>query len=256
MSAPDESPAAEHDRLRTDLAGYVLGGLSVDEQVAVEAHLTECESCRAELAQLEPIPVLLDLALDADTATALPEDAGIPAAPEPAAAALAPPPPAFRPAPSSSASVVGAADARRHRLRRGRTSRRLLASAAALVVVVGSFAVGYLAAPGAEGFGPRYALHAVGGSGASGTAAMRVESYGTEVHLDLKGLHGGPGTYYECLWWSGNGVRTAGTFKAADRDRTEVDLVTVPDHRGDWTLQVVEHRAGAKTGVPVLQSQT
>ena len=131
-----------------------------------------------------------------------------------------------------------------------------MASGAALAVVVAAFTIGYTVAPDGETFGPGYALHAVGSSNAAGTASMRVESYGTEVHLDLKGLTGGPGTYYECLWWSNSGVRTAGTFKADTDDRTEVDLVTVPDHRGDWKLQIVEHRPGTKAGVPVLQSST
>ena len=52
----------DHERLREDLAGYVLGGLTVDEQHAVEAHLAACPACREELAELDPVPVLLDLA--------------------------------------------------------------------------------------------------------------------------------------------------------------------------------------------------
>ncbi len=52
----------DHERIRVDLGGYVLGSLTLDEQQAVEAHLEACSACRAELAELEGIPVLLELA--------------------------------------------------------------------------------------------------------------------------------------------------------------------------------------------------
>ena len=111
MTAGSESPAAEHDRLRTDLAGYVLGGLTAAEQAAVEAHLAECESCRAELTQLDPIPVLLEIALDAETASALPDAAPLADASGVAVAtATAPTPPPPLAPPSASTAPT-----RRHR---------------------------------------------------------------------------------------------------------------------------------------------
>lgn len=45
---------AGHDRWSDDLAAYALDALSPEEAREVEAHLAECERCRAELRWLEP----------------------------------------------------------------------------------------------------------------------------------------------------------------------------------------------------------
>src|SRR5215469_11841630 len=45
--------------LRTSLGVYVLGAADAREQLRIEAHLPHCQSCRAELARLAPIPALL-----------------------------------------------------------------------------------------------------------------------------------------------------------------------------------------------------
>src|SRR5437763_1913754 len=42
------------------LGVYVLGALDPAERAAVEAHLADCALCRAELAELEGLPGLLD----------------------------------------------------------------------------------------------------------------------------------------------------------------------------------------------------
>jgi len=46
-----------------DLGAYVLGGLGAEEVERVRAHIAECDSCRAEHAQLAGLPQLLDLAV-------------------------------------------------------------------------------------------------------------------------------------------------------------------------------------------------
>jgi hypothetical protein len=43
-----------HERWSDDLAAYALDALGRDEATAFEAHLAECERCRAELRWLEP----------------------------------------------------------------------------------------------------------------------------------------------------------------------------------------------------------
>lgn len=50
----DPLTPVEHERLRTDLGPYVLGGLPAEEVAALEQHLAGCAACRAELEQLEP----------------------------------------------------------------------------------------------------------------------------------------------------------------------------------------------------------
>ncbi|MEV4508901.1 zf-HC2 domain-containing protein [Dactylosporangium sp. NPDC049525] len=49
----------EHDAVRPLLGGYVLGGLDESDQVRVDAHLSGCTDCRAEVDRLAPVPELL-----------------------------------------------------------------------------------------------------------------------------------------------------------------------------------------------------
>ena len=44
---------------RISLGVYPLGALEPEERTAVDAHLAECEGCRAELAEFECLPMLL-----------------------------------------------------------------------------------------------------------------------------------------------------------------------------------------------------
>jgi anti-sigma-K factor RskA len=48
------TPRPECDALRDDLATYALGALSGDELTALEAHLGDCEHCRARLRWFTP----------------------------------------------------------------------------------------------------------------------------------------------------------------------------------------------------------
>jgi RNA polymerase sigma factor (sigma-70 family) len=49
------APAPEHDPFRSQLGGYVRGGLSARDTAAVEDHLDGCASCTALLAELEDV---------------------------------------------------------------------------------------------------------------------------------------------------------------------------------------------------------
>lgn len=49
----------EHDRLRDELAAYVLGALDRNEAAALERHLVGCEECRVELEWLRPAVAML-----------------------------------------------------------------------------------------------------------------------------------------------------------------------------------------------------
>ena len=49
------SPAPDHEPYRSQLGGYVRGGLSARDTAAVDKHLQGCESCRALVAELEDV---------------------------------------------------------------------------------------------------------------------------------------------------------------------------------------------------------
>jgi len=230
---------SEHARLGPDVAGYVLGGLSADEQQAFEAHLATCPTCRVELADLDPLPVLLDLARSdpvsdpGRVSTALPE-----------------PSPAVPAAPSA-----GAAPSTKRR-------RRTLVGAAAVVLalLVGG-AVG-VAATRTDGprFSPPVMLEAVGNAASTsptpaGTASWRTIDSGTLVRLDLTGMTG-DGTYYECLWISGQGVQSAGTFRPDSDGNVHVELTTAATKYPGWRLEIRAHGpdSGRDPGVAVLDA--
>jgi anti-sigma-K factor RskA len=51
----------EHQELREQLGAYVLGQLDLATRTALETHLADCASCRAEVAELEPVVAALDV---------------------------------------------------------------------------------------------------------------------------------------------------------------------------------------------------
>jgi anti-sigma factor RsiW len=93
----------------TELGAYVLGALEPVERRHVEGHLADCPACAAELAELEPLPALLDQVPREDLE-----------------------PVAVTPSPELYDRLVAAAD-----LRPARRRGRLLLVAAALVAVLG-----------------------------------------------------------------------------------------------------------------------
>ena len=52
----------DHETLHEFAAAYALGALEPDDRRVFERHLSECESCRAEVARFAPIPGLLSRA--------------------------------------------------------------------------------------------------------------------------------------------------------------------------------------------------
>lgn len=106
-----------HELSRPDLGAYVLGALAPDERARLEAHLERCDACRAELADLAPLPGLL-ARLDPDVV-----EVG------------APPPP---PGPTLEEALARLGTRRRARRR---TAGRLVAAAAAAVLATGGLVV-------------------------------------------------------------------------------------------------------------------
>ncbi len=237
----------DHERLREDLAGYVLGGLTVDEQHAVEAHLAGCTACRAELSELDPIPVLLELAtpdgLDAAVPGAIPAAVGTMPAPIMSTA--------IEDGATLSPSTSGATPIAR---RRGRT---LVGATVGVMAVLAAFLVGLsIATPTDPAYGTPIALHAPAGSAAAGSVAVRADTHGTDVHLAVQHLSTAKGVWYECLWWSASGTQwSAGTFKAGT-GLTQVDLRTAAGLHPGWRLAVLEHVTGRTAGATVLETST
>jgi hypothetical protein len=237
-----------HDDGRVDLAGYVLGGLTLDEQYAVEAHVAVCPACRAELAELEPIPVLLDLATPPATSLTAADWTADPMAGPPT---RPPTDPSIDPSPGPHRSD-------------GRRSRRVLVSASAAVAVVAALIVGVMIGrPGEPSFSAPIALQAVssaptGGAEsatATGTATLRSTAAGTVVRLDVSGLEANAGTWFECLWTSGQGAQSAGTFRTSSDGSASVELLTAARPYPGWSLEIVEHPDGRTEGRTVLRAQ-
>ena len=49
-----------HDEIRGLLAAFALGAVPPDEEAAIEAHLDDCVTCRAELAALVEATIALE----------------------------------------------------------------------------------------------------------------------------------------------------------------------------------------------------
>jgi anti-sigma factor RsiW len=147
-----------------DLGAYALGLLEDQDKVTFEAHLATCDACRTELPSLSPIAGLLR-GMD-------PVD--VPVAVEPPADLL-----------RRRASAT----------RRGRR-RLIIASAAAGVVLAGGgIGIGLTVAPGpAPAATSRLTgqLHTATNpaNGVTGTVGLVAKSWGTQVTLDLAGVHG------------------------------------------------------------------
>jgi anti-sigma factor RsiW len=116
---------------RISLGVYVLGALEPEDRAAIDAHLMTCDGCRAELADLESLPMLLAVLSTEDAATladGLPQE---PATPLVRADSRRAPGAADRPADLS-------ADRVRRRNRRGAWLSAAAVAAIALAAVSGA----------------------------------------------------------------------------------------------------------------------
>jgi predicted anti-sigma-YlaC factor YlaD len=151
---------------RESLGAHALGQLSDEERAGLEAHLEGCSSCRAELEQLSALAGPLSLA-------------------DPARFESAPVPP------PSLAARVAAAIARERlagRRRRMRVGLAFAGTAAAAIV-----AVALLVLPGDGGStGPeQHVTFASLPKGMKISAKLIPHSYGTEIHMYVKGISSG-----------------------------------------------------------------
>jgi len=164
-----------------------IGRLDEAESTALAAHLDQCEACRAELAELQPVAEALG---EAD-----PERAGAGERPQPS--------PVLRQA--VLARLATAAARRRRR-------RAVMVVAAAAVVVVAALAVGVLTRSDGP-VGEEVALTGPPGGSGTATAVLKPRGWGTEIALEVAGLE--PGTVYHLWLRQTDGTRVgAGSFVA------------------------------------------
>jgi anti-sigma-K factor RskA len=225
-------PVAPHPH--PDLAGYVLGALDPGEQAAFEQHLAGCDTCRAEVEELQGLPALLDRA--------------------------APPievPPGLRE--RTFAAVERAAAGRR----RGPLLRLAAVAAALVVALVGGVVVSQLGG-GGRGQVIELALNAQPGKTGQATVQLRREGAGVAVDMEVSGLAPNPpGSIYEC-WFVGPGDTlqqpnrvSAGTFTVGAGGRASLHMHTGADLRRFPVMGVTLETDGGnpvRTGEKILGS--
>jgi anti-sigma-K factor RskA len=230
------SSASEHQDWTDDLSAYALGALSEADSARVEQHVSECESCQAELDWMHA-------AVDA----------------LPASVPQVEPPPELH---TRLMQIVGAeaellraagkgADQPSRRTRRSWAGWRL-GGAVAAACAVAAAAVVIATEGGAATRTIEARLNAVLRGHA--TASLRVT--GVHAQLVVAGLPAPPANHVDELWVRrpGSRPRPAGTFVV----RTGTIALTAPVARGDIVMATVEPGAGdsAPTTVPFLVAAT
>jgi anti-sigma factor RsiW len=186
---------------RLSLGAYVLGALDPIERAEVEAHLSECVTCRDELAGLAAMPGLLSRVRLEDV--------------------LEPP---ASPSPASTQRLIGRLRAAR------RTRRRRIAVATSAVALAATAAVGLAVITGGTGgsgsAGESASIPATSPrTGVAATFAVRPASWGTAVRVRLRGVR--PGTQCRLIAVSRDGHReVAGTWRATYDGTTDVQTAT------------------------------
>ena len=147
-----------------DLGAYALGLLNDQDRADFEVHLATCAACAAELATLTPVGDLLR---------------GLDPVEDPADAAIPAPP----------------VDLLRRRAQVSKRRRRwqVAVSAAACVAALGGgLAAGVATAsgPAAPALAGQLHMASDASTGASGTVGLVAKAWGTQVTLDLAGVHG------------------------------------------------------------------
>jgi anti-sigma-K factor RskA len=217
-----------------DLAGYVLGALDPGETAAFEQHLAGCETCRAEVEELQGLPELIDRA--------------------------APPievPPGLRE--RTFAAVERAAGARRRA-----PMLRLVGVAAALIVALLGGVVVSQFGGGGRGQVIELALAPQPGVSGRATVELRPVDDGVAIDMEVSGLAPNPpGSVYEC-WFVGPGDSlerpnrvSAGTFTVGAGGRASVRMHSAADLRRFPVMGVTLEQDGGdprRTGQKILVS--
>ena len=175
--------STDHDELRRLLGGYLLGGLDEADTDRLDAHLLDCDECRAELDRLAPVPELLQRLPEAQRAdgTSGPITLAVSA----------------KPSPERIESLLR--KMRAERARENRVARVRWLAAAAVVLIAAAIGIGVLtsdrgtqrppqALPSPQLVTARF--ESAAGSGLSGQAVLTPKVWGVSVSLDVTRLQG------------------------------------------------------------------
>jgi len=176
-------------RWRESLGAYLLGHLSAEECVGLEAHLDGCAECRAELAELRPVSGAL--------AAADPAHLGEPPSPPP--------------------ELADRVFALLRSAQRGRRRRRWsIGAAAGIAAAVVALSVSLALRPSGHDDAEKFEFTALP-AGVSAEATLYRRTPGVEVWIEVKGLT--PGTTYAVWVERATGERVGcGTFNAVRGD--------------------------------------
>jgi anti-sigma factor RsiW len=226
---------AEHDELRRLLGGYLLGGLDDADTDRLDAHLRDCDECRAELERLAPVPELLQRLPDAQ------RTAG------PGAQALVSL--SARPSAENIESLL--AKMRAERSRENRVARVRWLAAAAVVLVAAAIGFGVIrgdrSGPTPQALPPSAAqvtaqFEPAAGSGMTGQAVLMPKAWGVSVALDVSRLHGeGPfrcqvrktsGEIEQAAVWGPTVTGNAKVIGASSFQVDNVSAILIADRNG------------------------
>jgi hypothetical protein len=206
-------------QMRSELGGYVLGGLTPDEHRAVDAHLLVCEPCRSEAEELAVVPGLLA------TLRATP-----------------------RRAPADLRQRVLGRPARR----RGRVAPALAAAAIVLAALSGATVARVVDRPP-----PPDAVLSFSGAepaGIVGEADLRQLPTGVQVDLELAGMQPPEEGYYHAWLLRGERRVSAGTFVGTADGTAAVQLLCGGELADYDRLNVTWHPFGEPDEVVALDA--
>ena len=225
-----------HDEYKENIGPYVLGALPELETELLERHLATCESCRAEVEELQPVT-----------------------------AAMARSVPQVEPPPSLKASLMEIVNAEAVATPQSRRERRSFGAwlAGLQPRMAGALAVGVLAFGVAVGI----AVDQIAGSNGSSTTTVaakidRSQMPTGDASLAVKGdngrlrLTGAPqppaGRVYQLWYQHGKTIERGGTFRPHSDGSYQAEL---PVRGANAVMVTVERDGGvpAPTGPPVMQ---
>jgi anti-sigma-K factor RskA len=216
----------DHRELKLSLGAYALGDLPADERTAVTAHLEGCEECRGELRSLEGVAALLPLA-------------------DPARIEQ----PAVRPPADLGARIeaqIAAEASREGRARRRRRFRLGFGGAVAVAAVAALLAIFVL--PIGENSTAEEVHFASVPNGVSIKATLEPHSFGTEIHMYVKGVKSG--TLCRVFLRDEDGrTFSAGSFRYRVGDDSEAELSSALDL--SQTAELGVHAGGHTFIAPV-----